>query len=147
TLKYVKEGLYQVVNAYRGTAYYRRGQGIMMAGKTGTSQVRSASADKIYQKCENMEYRDRHHGVYAGFAPYDNPKIAAAVIVEHGCHGSSAATPIAEAVITEYMKKYQPEIYAENLEKDKVIRKNWLDAMKRSQAAAEAAAAARKPVT
>ncbi len=146
TLKYVKEGLFQVVNAYRGTAYYRRGQGILMAGKTGTSQVKSASADKIYQKCENMDYRDRHHGVYAGFAPYDNPKIAAAVIVEHGCHGSSAATPVAEAVITEYMKKYHPEIYAENLEKDKVIRKNWLDAMKRSQAAAEAAAAARKPV-
>src|SRR5690606_14012935 len=32
TLKYVKEGLYQVVNAYRGTASYRRGQGIIMAG-------------------------------------------------------------------------------------------------------------------
>ncbi|HLW57477.1 MAG TPA: penicillin-binding protein 2 [Bacteriovoracaceae bacterium] len=139
TLKFVKEGLFQVVNAYRGTAYYRRGQGIMMAGKTGTSQVKSASADKIYQKCENMDYRDRHHGVYVGYAPYDNPKIAAAVLIEHGCHGSSAATPVAEAVITEYMKKYWPDLYEENLEKDKVIRQNWLNAMRRSQAAAEAA--------
>lgn len=139
SLKFVKEGLFQVVNSFRGTAYYRRGQGIMMAGKTGTSQVKSASADKIYQKCENMDYRDRHHGVYVGYAPYDNPKIAAAVLVEHGCHGSSAATPVAEAVITQYMKKYWPDLYEENLEKDKVIRQNWLDSMRRSQAAAEAA--------
>ncbi|MFA5584782.1 MAG: hypothetical protein WDA09_11260, partial [Bacteriovoracaceae bacterium] len=57
----------------------------------------------------------------------------------HGCHGSSAATPVAEAVITEYMKKYWPDLYEENLEKDKVIRQNWLNAMRRSQAAAEAA--------
>lgn len=147
SLKYVKEGLYQVVNAYRGTAFSRRGQGILMAGKTGTSQVKSSSADKIYQKCENMDYRDRHHGVYVGYAPADNPQIAAAVIVEHGCHGSSAATPIAEAVITEYMKKYQPEAYAKNLEKDKVIRQNWVDAMKRTQAAAAEAAAAREATT
>lgn len=147
SLKFVKEGLYQVVNAYRGTAFSRRGQGILMAGKTGTSQVKSSSADKIYQKCENMDYRDRHHGVYVGFAPYENPKIAAAVIVEHGCHGSSAATPIAEAVITEYMKKYHPEIYEKNLEKDKVIRQNWIDSMKRSQAAAAQAAAAKESAT
>lgn len=135
SLKFVKEGLFQVVNAFRGTAYYRRGQGIMMAGKTGTSQVKSATPDKIYQKCENMDYRDRHHGVYVGYAPYDNPKIAAAVLIEHGCHGSSAATPVAEKVITEYMKKYWPDLYENNLEKDKVIRQNWLDAMRRTQAA------------
>lgn len=143
TLKFVKEGLYQVVNSFRGTAFYRRGQGIQMAGKTGTSQVKSASADKIYQKCENMDYRDRHHGVFVGFAPYDDPKIAAAVIVEHGCHGSSAATPVAEAVISEYMKKYWPDLYAKNLEKDKVIRQNWIDSMKKTQAESEAA----KPTT
>lgn len=140
TLKYVKEGLYQVVNNFRGTAFYRRGQGIQMAGKTGTAQVKSASADKIYQKCENMDYRDRHHGVFVGFAPYDDPKIAAAVIVEHGCHGSSAATPVAEAVITEYMKKYWPDLYEKNLEKDKVIRQNWLDSLRKAKEASEAQA-------
>lgn len=130
TLKFVREGLFQVVNNPKGTAFYRRGQGIMMAGKTGTSQVKSASADKIYQRCENMDYDSRHHGVFVGFAPYDNPKIAAAVIVEHGCHGSSAATPVAEAVITEYMKKYQPEMYLKNLEKDKEIRESWIRSLR-----------------
>ncbi len=130
TLKFVREGLFQVVNNPKGTAFARRGQGILMAGKTGTSQVKGASADKVYQKCENMDYESRHHGLFVGFAPYDNPKIAAAVIVEHGCHGSSAATPVAEAVITTYMKKYHPEMYLKNLEQDKVIRENWVKSLR-----------------
>src|SRR5690606_18257094 len=87
TLKLVREGLYQVMNNPKGTAFARRGQGIMMAGKTGTSQVKSASADKIYQRCDLMDYESRHHGLFVGFAPYDNPKIATAVIIEHGCGG------------------------------------------------------------
>lgn len=130
TLKLVREGLFQVVNNPKGTAWYRRGQGIMMAGKTGTSQVKSASADKVYAKCENMDYESRHHGLFVGFAPYDNPKIAAAAIVEHGCHGSSAATPVVEAVITQYMKKYHPAQYLENLDKDKGLRENWIKSLK-----------------
>lgn len=130
TLKFIREGLFQVVNNPKGTAFYRRGQGILMAGKTGTSQVKSASADKVYAKCENMDYESRHHGLFVGFAPYDNPKIAAAAIVEHGCHGSSAATPVVEAVITQYMKKYHPAMYLQNLEKDKSIRENWVKSLK-----------------
>lgn len=130
TLKFIREGLYQVVNNPKGTAFYRRGQGIQMAGKTGTSQVRSASADKVYQKCENMDFDSRHHGLFVGFAPYDKPKIAAAAIVEHGCHGSSAATPVVEAVVTQYMKKYHPQMYLENLEKDKTVREKWIQSMK-----------------
>lgn len=141
TLKFVREGLYQVLNNPKGTAFARRGQGIMMAGKTGTSQVKSASADKIYQKCESMDYDSRHHALFVGFAPYDNPKIAAAVIVEHGCHGGSAAAPVAEAVITEYMKKYHPEVYLKNLEKDKDIKDNWIRSLKAAQAAQAAKAA------
>jgi penicillin-binding protein 2 len=135
TLKFLKEGLYQVVNNPKGTAFYRRGEGIQMAGKSGTSQVKSASADKIYQKCESMPYEDRHHGVFVGFAPYDNPKIAAAVIIEHGCGGSSAAAPVAVSVIQEYMKKYEPEEYAKNLEKDKLVRQGWIDSLKKAKEA------------
>lgn len=142
TLKFVREGLFQVVNNPKGTAFARRGQGILMAGKTGTSQVKSQSSDKVYQKCELMDYESRHHGLFVGFAPADNPKIAAAVIVEHGCHGSSAATPVAEAVISQYMKKYQPQMYLENLEKDKTIKENWIKSLRANQPAKPAAAPA-----
>lgn len=139
TLKFVREGLFQVVNNPKGTAFYRRGQGILMAGKTGTSQVKSASADKVYAKCENMDYESRHHGLFVGFAPADNPKIAAAVIVEHGCHGSSAATPVAEAVITQYMKKYHPDVYLQNLEKDKEIKDSWVKSLRAARPVVPAA--------
>ncbi len=130
------------MNNPKGTAFARRGPGIMMAGKTGTSQVKSASADKVYQKCDNMDYESRHHGLFVGFAPYDNPKIATAVIIEHGCSGSGAAAPVAEKVVTQYMKKYQPEMYLENLEKDKLIKDNWVQTLK-----AEAPKQKLKPAT
>lgn len=130
TLELVREGLFQVMNNPKGTAFARRGPGIMMAGKTGTSQVRSSSADKVYQKCDFMDYESRHHGLFVGFAPYDNPKIATAVIVEHGCSGSGAAAPVAEKVVTQYMKKYQPEMYLANLEKDKLIKENWVKSLR-----------------
>lgn len=131
TLKHVKRGLYEVANAYKGTAFYRRGKGILMAGKTGTSQVISASAENVYQKCEEMEYENRHHGVFVAFAPYNNPKIAAAAIVEHGCHGSSAAAPVVEKVISTYVKKYMPQTYEENLQVDKEILKKHYARVKR----------------
>jgi penicillin-binding protein 2 len=118
TSEIIRDALYQVVNVPSGTAYSKRGKGILMAGKTGTSQVVRFSADKIFSKCEEFEYKFRHHAVFVAFAPYDNPKVAVGALVEHGCHGSSAAGPIVEAVITTYMKKYQPKLYAENIEKE-----------------------------
>lgn len=132
TLTAIREGLFQVVNNPKGTAFARRGKGILMAGKTGTSQVVRSSADKIYQKCEEMDYDYRHHGVFIAFAPYDNPKIAAAAMVEHGCHGSSAATPVVEAVMSAYMQKYQPQMYLQNLEKDKAIQGSWVKQLKQA---------------
>ncbi len=110
TLKLINEGLYQVVNNRNGTAWWYKGQGIEMAGKTGTSQVVRFSADKIYSKCEDYPYNFRHHGLFIAYAPARDPKIAVSVVVEHGCHGSSAAAPIARAIITKYMEKYHPEL-------------------------------------
>jgi penicillin-binding protein 2 len=144
TLELVREGLFQVMNNPKGTAFARRGPGLMMAGKTGTAQVRSSSADKVYSKCDLMDYESRHHGLFVGFAPYDNPKIATAVIVEHGCSGSGAAAPIGVAVTSEYMKKYQPEMYLENLEKDKGIKESWVKSLK--AAAVPAVKPVAKPV-
>jgi penicillin-binding protein 2 len=126
TFSLIKKGLYEVVNTPKGTAWWRRGRGIQMAGKTGTSQVIGLSADKIFNKCEDKEYKYRHHAVFTSYAPYDNPKIAVSVLVEHGCHGSSAAAPVATAVVTAYMKKYQPELYKLNQEKDKAIYQKYV---------------------
>lgn len=136
TFKLVKKGLYKVVNTPKGTAWWRRGKGNQMAGKTGTSQVIRQSADQLYKKCKDMEEKYRHHGLFVSFAPYDNPKIAVAALVEHGCGGSSAAAPVAERVVNTYMKKYLPEKQKAFEQKEKSQFLSWL--RKRNAARAEA---------
>lgn len=115
TYELIKRGLWGVINSPHGTAYHQRLPGMDFVGKTGTAQVVRISADKIYNKCENMRYEDRHNGLFAGFAPADNPVIAVAVIAEHACHGSTGAAPIARAVIKTYLEKYYPELYGEKI--------------------------------
>lgn len=110
TTELLRKGLLAVVNSPGGTAYGSRLPGVLFAGKTGTSQVVRLSADKIYQKCENMKYRFRHHGLFAGFAPANNPVIAVAAIAEHACHGSTGAAPVVREVIRTYLKKYHPDM-------------------------------------
>lgn len=140
TLDLVRQGLFEVVNERKGTAWWFRGRGIDMAGKTGTSQVVGSTADQIYAKCENKPYEFRHHGLFAAYAPYRNPKIAVSVIAEHACHGSNAGAPVARAVITKYMEKYMPELHKELKEED---RQKYLK-MRRKEKAAKAAKEAKE---
>lgn len=134
----VREGMYKVVNAPKGTGWWRRGSGNQMAGKSGTSQVvRATSSDQLYAKCEDKDYKNRHHGVFAAFAPYENPQIAVAAFVEHGCGGSKAAAPVVERVVSTYMKKYLPE---KQKEYAKVEKKQFLKFLKKRKAAKEKAA-------
>lgn len=119
SLKAVQRGLYEVVNKRGGTAYWHRGRGIRMAGKTGTSQVRSMTATELFSRCIDMPYHHRHHGLFVAYAPAYDPKISVAVVVENGCSGSSAAAPVAREVITKYMQKYEPELYAKYYEEDR----------------------------
>jgi len=120
TVSLVKQGLWGVVNDPRGTAYRQRLPGMDFVGKSGTVQVMRQAANKIYTKCETMRFRDRHNAVFAGYAPADDPKIAVAVILEHGCGGSTNAGPIVRAVIKTYLEKnfpaqYGPEVIAAKL--------------------------------
>jgi len=83
-----------------GTAYLSRltGQGMSMAGKTGTSQVKRISkAEREIGVLENEEkdWAERDHALFVAFGPADNPKYALSVVVEHGGWGSRAAAPIA----------------------------------------------------
>ena len=70
-------------------------EGVQMAGKTGTAQVVSLSISN--GKTGPWKYRD--HGLFVFFAPFDKPKYAGAVVIEHG-GGSGAAYPIARDVMT-----------------------------------------------
>ncbi|MCY4643621.1 MAG: penicillin-binding transpeptidase domain-containing protein, partial [Bacteriovoracales bacterium] len=132
-LKLIKQGLWEAVNTSKGTAWWQRGQGIDMAGKTGTSQVISFSADQLFSKCEKKPYKHRHHGVFASFLPAEDPKIAIGVVVEHGCHGNTAAAPVARDIAQVYMKKYFPDQYEFYLERDRKIYREYIKGIKLSK--------------
>lgn len=114
----VRTGLRLVANGERGTA---RVSGhlpfVEIAGKTGTSQVMSFSADQIYSKCEERPKHQRHHGWFIGYAPADNPEIAFGVLAEHSCHGASGAAPVAREMVRAYVAKYHPEWLARESQK------------------------------
>jgi penicillin-binding protein 2 len=95
-VEYVRKAMRDVVNG-PGTAGRARLpiEGVELAGKTGTAQVVSLSISN--GKSGPWKYRD--HGLFIFFAPYDNPRYAGAVVIEHG-GGSGAAYPIARDVVT-----------------------------------------------
>lgn len=91
--------LMDVVHTNRGTAYgIGHNSPYKIAGKTGTAQVKSIAQGQSYNEKITPE-RFRDHALFVSFAPVGDPKIAVAVIVENGGHGSSAAAPIARKVM------------------------------------------------
>ena len=95
-IDYVRKAMSDVVNG-PGTAGRAKLplENIQMAGKTGTAQVVSLSISN--GKTGPWKYRD--HGLFVFFAPFDKPKYAGAVVIEHG-GGSGSAYPIARDVMT-----------------------------------------------
>ena len=105
TLEIVKNALLKVVQGDRGTARGIRLKDIEIAGKTGTAQVFSIKAGEEI-KPEDLDYSLRDHAWFVCYAPADNPAIAISVIIEHGEHGSSAAAPVAGALIKQYSENH-----------------------------------------
>jgi len=95
----------QVVFGTHGTAR-RISQDLKykIAGKTGTAQVFGIKQDEEGEDdLSKIPKKLRDHALFIAFAPADAPKIAVAVVVEHGGHGGSAAAPIARKVMDAYL--------------------------------------------
>ena len=112
-LALVRGGMFDVVNGRRGTARRSRiaDQAMAMAGKTGTSQVRNITAAERAAgviRNEDLPWNRRDHALFLCFAPYDQPKYAVAVVVEHGGGGSKVAAPIARDIMMRAL--YGPEV-------------------------------------
>ena len=107
-IKYVMKGLAQVLEqggTASGSAVNIKG--MKMAGKTGTSQVRSISKKERESGVltnEQLKWSMRNHGLFVGYAPLDNPKYAVCVVTEHSGFSSPAARTAA-AVMRELLKK------------------------------------------
>jgi penicillin-binding protein 2 len=94
----VRGGMWEVVNG-DGTAGASRLQipGVELCGKTGTAQVRKIAGS---QRGQSGDWKYRDHGLFVFFAPFDKPRYAGAVVIEHGMGGARAAAPVAKDVLT-----------------------------------------------
>jgi penicillin-binding protein 2 len=112
-LQIVREGMASVANDPSGTAYRQSQLGlgeVKMAGKTGTAQVRSF--DKGGRSSVGVPWKLKDHNLFTAFAPYDNPKYALAVIVQHGgMGGATAGAPRAREIMRMVLLK-DPDIRA-----------------------------------
>ncbi len=91
-----------VVHGPRGTARRIASDSYRIAGKTGTAQVFTVAQEEEYEE-EEVAAHLRDHGLFIGFAPADDPRIAVAVVVENGGSGSRSAAPVARAVMDRYL--------------------------------------------
>ncbi len=107
--KAIQRGLVAVVNEPRGTGQIAKLGNVLVAGKTGTSQVVRRKSDEEEELDEegDVPYRFRPHALFVAYAPAEEPKIAVAVVVEHGQHGGSAAGPVAKMIIEQYFSQQQ----------------------------------------
>lgn len=116
TFMQVREGLRDVVNAPNGTGKQARLNGILAAGKTGTSQVVAMGRERV--KSAQLPWQERDHAWFVTYAPVEAPEVAIAILVEHAEGGGGAvAAPIARQVMQTYfdLKKAREEgKYAQN---------------------------------
>lgn len=114
-LDYVHQAMSDVVNG-PGTAHRAAlpFDDIKLAGKTGTAQVVGLNIGSG----KGGLWKHRDHGHFICFAPFNNPRYACAVVVEHG-GGSGAAYPIARDVMT-YL--WDPALALQKLEE---MEKEW----------------------
>ena len=110
-LALVRDAMWSVCEEPGGTAYRHYGLGVgqlRMAGKTGTGQVRGISASERASgvlKNRELPWKFRDHSIFVGYAPYEKPRFAVGVIVEHGGSGSKRAATIARGLLKRALER------------------------------------------
>ena len=106
-IEIINKALWGVVNERGGTGSVLKRKEADVCGKTGTSQVIGLPQDQKARKakCVSADFKD--HALFACFAPYGNPEIAVAVIVENAGGGGAVAAPVARKVIDAYFSRKQ----------------------------------------
>jgi penicillin-binding protein 2 len=116
-LAVVRAGMNAVTNEPGGTAWRSRLEEPewQIAGKTGTSQVYRITAEERargLKKPEDLPWARRDHALFVCYGPFDSPRYACAVVVEHGIGGARMAGPkareIMRAVLTKDPAKLKP---------------------------------------
>ncbi len=113
-LQIAQEGMYAACNQPGGTAYVHfRNAPYKAAGKTGTAEI-------------VMNGRKVNNSVFIGYAPYDHPQIAVAVMVPGAGFGATTAVPIARFMMDDYFKERHSEYFPKSQWTDPGVPKNWM---------------------
>lgn len=120
-LRMIQRGMSSVMNIRTGTGFSSRSvdRTTLMAGKSGTSQVRRITEDERRRgviRNDQLPWNRRDHALFVAYAPFDAPRYAVSVIVEHGGGGSGVAGPVARDVLLYALHGGIPplEAYPEN---------------------------------
>jgi len=113
-LEAVRAGMWAVVNEPGGTAPLARinFNGVELAGKTGSTQIRRVARELREHGNFNsarLPWEFRPHALFVAFAPFDAPRYALSVVVEHGNAGAEAAAPIARDIMLEVLGRNPAE--------------------------------------
>ncbi len=106
----LRAGMFGVVNEAYGTAPLARLPlaGVQMAGKTGSAQVRRVSRtlrESGHFNSAKLRWEERPHALFICFAPYDAPRYAAAVVIEHGNAAAEVAAPLARDIMVDTLTR------------------------------------------
>jgi len=106
----IRGGMHAVVNEPHGTAPKARlpMEGVELAGKTGSAQVRRVSRalrESGHFNSARLPWQDRPHALFICFAPYDAPRYAVAVVVEHGNAAAEVAAPLARDIMMDTLNR------------------------------------------
>jgi penicillin-binding protein 2 len=109
-LDLMRKAMAAVSNSPYGTAYRSRIKepDLQYGGKSGTVQVRrisKAEREVGVKKNKDLEWRERDHALFVGYAPLESPRYAVSIVVEHGGGGSSTAAPIAKDILLEVQRR------------------------------------------
>ena len=89
-----------------GTGWRAKVPGVAILGKTGSAQVMSLEHHEKYDTEEEIPYKMRDHAWFVAGVVDREPKVAICILVEHGHHGSTAASVLAKPLI-EYLYRDQ----------------------------------------
>jgi penicillin-binding protein 2 len=110
SLHMVRQGMWAVVNEPGGTAPQARlaDPSVQLAGKTGSAQVRRVSRElreSGHFDSAKLPWEYRPHALFVAYAPYDNPRYAVSVVVEHGNAGAATAAPLARDMMLAVLRR------------------------------------------
>ncbi len=110
SLTQVRDGMWAVVNEPGGTAPQAKfvDPRWQLAGKTGSAQVRRVSREQRENTnfdSSKLPWEYRPHALFVAYAPFDAPRYAVSVVVEHGNAGAQMAGPIARDIMTDVLQR------------------------------------------